>query len=485
MGLPAINSLQNMEFMLYGGASGYNSSCPSLANGYKGSVQNNVSNPYGFNYGYPNYNPYNVPFYGYPQQQLNNDVFQSQAAAQQSQAAASQAQNPTAFGASQEDLDILTKYYMTDMAPSESLKGAAIGGAAFGLMNNMRFIAHPWNATTAIKASEGVFKDAAVKNVFKEYMSGAEVGKIGETVIKGNAAREVMFDAYGQLHRLETLAHKNRWHSLFKGNIKNLGNNSEIYKKLKDGLVGALKSGDAQKIAEATEQVKIATQAKTGWLPRLFKGGKEGVAEKLETKIFSPDAQSAIKKTVETNLGQNVAKNSFGDALKKSCNLKSGLLFAAFEFLADFMSGDIQAAFSKDKTTGMKQLGQTAVKGAGSAIGWSVGEGIGAWAGAKLGASIGTAISPGLGTAIGAVAGLIGGSIGCWAMGKLTHKLVGDNVGAKVQAEQMGKTPEGQVQLLQLTAQKAEQDIKDGKQVDPRTLQAINNVATVFSGYSA
>ena len=44
MTLP-INSLANMEYMLYGGALGANPNCPSYANGYK-AVNNNYYNPY-------------------------------------------------------------------------------------------------------------------------------------------------------------------------------------------------------------------------------------------------------------------------------------------------------------------------------------------------------------------------------------------------------------------------------------------------------
>ena len=99
--------------------------------------------------------------------------------------------------------------------------------------------------------------------------------------------------------------------------------------------------------------------------------------------------------------------------------------------------GKIKSAFSKDSSTGVKQLGQTSVKAAGSIIGWTVGEAVGAAAGAKIGAAVGTTFCPGLGTAIGAVAGLVGGSIGTWAMGKLTKKLVGEDVGSKVEVEKM------------------------------------------------
>ena len=142
--------------------------------------------------------------------------------------------------------------------------------------------------------------------------------------------------------------------------------------------------------------------------------------------------------------------------------------------------GKIRSAFSKDSTTGVKQLGQTSVKAAGSIIGWTVGEAVGAAAGAKIGAAVGTAFCPGLGTAIGAVAGLVGGSIGTWAMGKLTHKIVGEDVGSKVEVQKMKKTAQGQQQLLQLTLAQAQEDKKNNK-LDPKVAQALNNVYQVYA----
>ena len=51
MGIPAINSLANMEYMLYGGASNLNGNCPSYSNGYMANYTN--YNPaYGYG-GYP------------------------------------------------------------------------------------------------------------------------------------------------------------------------------------------------------------------------------------------------------------------------------------------------------------------------------------------------------------------------------------------------------------------------------------------------
>ena len=186
---------------------------------------------------------------------------------------------------------------------------------------------------------------------------------------------------------------------------------------------------------------------------------------------------TAVKAAVDKKLAEKAA-TGYGEAIKKgfkSQGLKGGAFFAAMEFLMDF--GKIKSAFSKDSTTGAKQLGQTSVKAAGSIIGWTVGEAVGAAAGAKIGAAVGTAVCPGLGTAIGAVAGLVGGSIGTWAMGKLTKKLVGEDVGSKVEVEKMKKTAQGQAQLLQLTAQQAQDD----KKLDPKVAQALQNVISSYN----
>ena len=135
--------------------------------------------------------------------------------------------------------------------------------------------------------------------------------------------------------------------------------------------------------------------------------------------------------------------------------------------------GNIKEAFSKDNKTGMKQVGQTLVKGAGSAAGWAAGEALGVWASAALCAKIGTAISPGLGTAIGGVLGMVGGGIGMWLTGKLTKAAVGQDVAEKVKLDKMKQTPEGQVELLKLTAQQ--------KNIPLDVQQSMQNVISQYS----
>ena len=151
-----INSLMNMEYMLYGGASGVNPNCPSFSNGY---MANNTAWNYQTPFGYNNQSVWN-----------NQNLWNNQYAQQPAQASGStvdaftpQAQQQTGFGASQQDLDTLGKYYLKGLNPSESLLGAAGGGAAFALVNNTRFIAHPFNSLSTIGKVEKMFADALIR----------------------------------------------------------------------------------------------------------------------------------------------------------------------------------------------------------------------------------------------------------------------------------------------------------------------------------
>lgn len=442
-----INSLTNMEYMLYGGASGVNPNCPSFSNGY---MANRNSWNYQMPFGYNNQSIWNNQ---YGQNYDYGNVGGASATTSNTQQA-----SQTGFGASARDMDTLGKYYLKGIEPSESLLGAAGGGAAFALVNNMRFIAHPFNSLSTIGSVEKMF--AGVKD------KKSALGKLWSNPETNALVR----DAYHKMHKLEGAS---KWHHvpLFKRNLNAVDKN--IYTSLKREMELALESGNKEQIAKVTEKIRVATGAKTGILPELwrqFRGKKTPDIAKMTT-------DSAVKAAVDKKIAEK-SVTGYGEAIKKgfkSQGIKGGAFFAAMEFLMDF--GKIRSAFSKDSTTGAKQLGQTSVKAAGSIIGWTVGEAVGAAAGAKIGAAVGTAFCPGLGTAIGAVAGLVGGSIGTWAMGKLTKKLVGEDVGSKVEVEKMKKTAQGQAQLLQLTAQQAQDD----KKLDPKVAQALQNVISSYN----
>lgn len=440
-----INSLTNMEYMLYGGASGVNPNCPSFSNGY---MANRNSWNYQMPYGYNNQSVWNNQFaqQGYGNSNVaGNDIFSSN----------EQATNQTGFGASSKDLDTIGKYYLKGMEPSESVFGAAGGGAAFALVNNTRFIAHPFNSLSTIGKVEKMF---------------ADVKKDGTTLNKlwnNPDSRNLMRDAYHKMHKLEG-ASKSRI-GLFKSRL-----DENTYKALKKEMELVLKSGNKVQIAKVTEKIRIATGAQTGLISKAWNKvtGKKAktIAERIPAN--SELTKIATKKVAES--GSKTLSQQISHGFK-SQGLKGGAFFAAIEYLMDF--GKIRTAFSKDSKTGAKQLGQTTVKAAGSIVGWTVGEAAGAWVGAKAGAAIGTAVCPGLGTAIGAVAGLVGGSIGTWAMGKFTKWLVGEDVGSKVEVENMKKTAQGRLQLLELTKQQA----LDDKKLDPKVKLALQNVTNSYS----
>lgn len=438
-----INSLANMEYMLYGGASGVNPNCPSFSNGY---MANNTSWNYQTPFGYNNQSIWNNQYdqnYGLENVGGASTTSDAQQASQ------------TGFGASSRDIDTLGKYYLKGMEPSESLLGAAGGGAAFALVNNTRFIAHPFASLSSLGAVEKMF--AGVKD------KKSDLGKLWNNP-ETNA---VVRDAYHKMHKLEG-ASKWRFAPLFKKRL-----DKTTYDALKKEMETALKTGNKEQIAKVTEKIRIATGSKTGVIPQAWRS----LIGKTNPDIAKMTTDTAVKSAVDKKLAEK-AVTGYGEAIKKgfkSQGIKGGVFFAAMEFLMDF--GKIRTAFSKDSSTGVKQLGQTSVKAAGSIIGWTVGEAVGAAAGAKIGAAVGTTFCPGLGTAIGAVAGLVGGSIGTWAMGKLTKKLVGEDVGSKVEVENMKKTAQGQAQLLQLTAQQAQDD----KKLDPKVAQALQNVISSYN----
>lgn len=465
----AINNIANMEWMLYRGRSGNNMNCPSMYNNYM-SVGNNLMNYYNPMFrGYGNYS--NDIF---TQSKDNTNVYNPYQAAQNSNQGNTQVDwsNPQFKGLS-DDLNEIGDYYVKNSAPSESFMGAAVGGAAFGLMNNLRILAHPINAIQALPATAKMFTDIGV--------DGSRLRGLWQNP----ETHKVVAEAYGQMHKLNAAKY---WRAgLFKAKLQGetLTKAQDIVSKMES----ALKSGNTQRIAELSEEARRLTNAKTGYIPRAWRwlGMNKPYQWFKETSIAKKFGVGAAKPTVAEAAAKSVtdkaAASTLGGALKHSCGIGNGLMFAAFEFLSDFVfEGKIQAAFEKDKATGYKQLGQTAIKGAGSAIGWAVGEGLGAWAGAmaamKVGALAGSAVAPGVGTAIGAVAGLVGGSIGCWLMGKVTHKIIGQEAGTLAKVEKMKQSKEGQVELLTLTAQQAEED----KKLNPRTLQALQNVANYYGG---
>lgn len=449
-----INSLMNMEYTLYGGASGFNPACPSFTNGYMA-----------------NRNAWNTSFHGYqkgitPYGQ-NNTGFNANWNSLSSGMIGKQAENAAVKAATLKDLDTLGNYYLKGLSPSESIMGAATGGAAFAFAMNPRIIAHPWNYFVKATGNvEKMFADVKVK--------GSGLNALWNNKKGGY---ELLTEAYSRMHKLESL--NNSKLGLFRKSIKGVKDASgkEIYSTLKTMMEDALRSGEPEKIARATEEIKRATNKFSGHIPNLLR--KCGLQKPLTglRKLINPSHYQAIEEVVTKNIAENGGKSltaQLKHGLKGQGGL-GGLVMMAIEFFMD--KDKIAAAFKKDTETGMEQLGQTTIKGAGTLIGWAAGEAVGTWAGAKLGAAAGTLIAPGVGTVIGAIAGLVGGSIGCALLGKLTHKIVGDDVGSKVEVAQMKATPQGQAKLLEVTLAQAQSD----KNLDPNVALALQNVAAQYT----
>ena len=440
-----VNNLQSMEFALYGGRSGLNMNCPSYANGYRASLVPN----YGYN---PNFTaPADATRVA-----NNRSIYENNPNGRIDY-------NNPSF-ASSADLETLANYYSKNSAPSESLTSAAIGGAAFTLITNLRFLAHPWNSITTLPSVDKMFK--AVK----------EEGSVLNGLWKNPDTNKIITDAYHKMHKLNGAA-KWRWSGgAFKARL-----DKTLVEQLSKDMETALASGDTKAIAEISEKIKVATNYKNGYIPQAWAKVKHwfGFGEgKLSSVTDKLSAESANITTAAANSLKEKASMSLTQHFKKGIKgqgILGGLLMMGMEVFSDW--DKLKAAFSKDTSTGMAQAGQTAIKGAGSLLGWTAGEAVGAWAGAKLGMWAGTAICPGVGTAIGAIAGMVGGSIGCALMGKISHWIVGKDAGEKVQLAKMKSTPDGQAELLRQTMEMAQED----KKIDPRTIQAMQNVYNSLS----
>lgn len=418
-----IQALNSLEYSLYGAAGGadyYN--LPTFANNYQMPMNMNYYNPAY----YPNYNP-----------AFNNEASQT--------AMNGRRQN----GPTQNDINTLAEYYAKSMTPSQGLIGAVTAGTAFGVMQHPRILAHPINTFSSIKSTTNMFTD-----VVKE---GTKLNKLW-TNPNGN---ELLREAYFRMNKIE--ARSKGKLSLFREKFS-----ERDYKNLKNIMETALATGDEKKIAEATAKLR-AGYVNDGFFYSAWDGIKKFFG--FKTPDRSVNAALNNKSKVASELAQvtSLKSGSFKDAFKRGGGVKGAAFMALVEIITSL--GSIKAAFQEDSKTGWTQVGQTSVKAIGNAASYAAGEALGIWGMGKLFAKFGSKIHPLWGTIAGYAAGLIVGSASMWLTGKITNKLVGDDVGAKASAKQMAQTQEGQAQLLQLTIQNAQND----KNLDPKVLQAIQN----------
>ncbi len=426
MGIPSINTLANMEYMLYGGTSGSRANCPSYSNGYCSQGAYN-STPYG--YGYPAFGSV------YPNYYTNNNsssIMNGNSSALSTQGLSSQGTSAqsTSFqqGITQEDIDKLADYYAKNNVLEEGFLGAAGGGLSWMAWEHAQSLVHPLNANKGFKAAEEIFK-----NVPKEFMKKNPVLSQEAWRVLQQATRDT----------------ESKWFT--SGWLRKPIPKADIQPYI-DNLKNALAGGKVDEVAKATVELDAA-RGMDGKLAGLI-SKKRTVAERIAQKTESGEIAKNTANLI------NISQGGFG-SLVKSTFKKDFVGFMAIEALGN--AGKIFTAFGKDTETGVKQTGQSLGKSALGVTGWCLGRAAGTWLGAKAGAVIGSAICPGAGTVAGAVIGFVVGSIGMWAGHKLGNWILGQDVADKVEAEKLAKSPQGQAQLLQFAAQKAQEGKTDAQ----------------------
>lgn len=359
----------------------------------------------------------------------------------------SSASNGTSFngGLTEKETKALTDCYVS--SPSESVLGSAAGGVVFGIINNPRLIVHPWNSYKATAPTEKMFKAVTEK------------GSALNQLWVNPETNDLMREAYFRMHKIEA-------RRLGKAGAFRKTLSADEYNTLKKIMEDALATGDKEQIAKATATLEQA-YVNNGWLSKPVGKVVDTVKGWFGKEVKPRTVEEALKNTEAINAATNelLAKGqqtSLKDFMKKHASASGVVMFALFDFALGL--GNIKKAFEKDaenkengvKTNyGLKQLGQTTIKGLGSGIGWGVGEALANFAFGKWGTKLGTKKFPGAGAGFGGVAGVVGGSLGMMLLGRLTHALVGDDIGEKIKAQELTQTPEGQVQLLQAVYEKA------------------------------
>lgn len=441
MTLP-INSLANMEFMLYGGSSGINSNCPSYINGYQ------ASNPYS---GY--YNPMYLQNYANYQNSLANmnqagGVQASVPSALQTQQTQTSGQTEQAT-ATNADINTLAKFYEDSNAVVQKWGDIGTSALMIGAMSNSQVLKHPFNSIRAIKVTNQVFdkSNPAIQALWQKNP-------------------ELMQKAYGQLHAVNRMAQPKfsfvqKW---FQKPIE-----ESARKDLEKIMADAIKSGDEKAILRATETLK-ASRGMDGYIPTAWNKVKNffgGNAKNLTPQERIAKKAGEIDKVVNAPAA---LKPGVGGLLKQG--LKEGKTFALFGMVIDLPK--IISAY-KDGGTGsaLTQITQTGIRSVADGIGWTLGRAAGGAIGTKVGAMIGTAVCPGIGTAVGAALGFLGGAAGSILASKITHALIPTDEATKLEAQKMTKTADGQANLLALAVQKKQA----GEYVPQNVLLAANNVA--------
>ena len=340
-------------------------------------------------------------------------------------------------------------------------------------MNNPRLIFHPINtfkATfSAANSTNKAFADLT-KEGTKLHQLWAGTGKNAAEMAAKNS--DILREAWLQHNKAVSRCNgKLGW---IRRSYKATGD-VKVVEGIVKNLEAALKAGDMKLITEYTAQLKHIYGSNPGFLAKTVNWFKGLFGCNVgPTSVSAALADKAGIEGVKAGLESATKMTGFKELLTHG-GWMGPLTWIGFEFLFDF--GKLKTAFQKDNETGMKQLGQTTVKGLGAAVGWTAGEATAKWAFAKYGAKIGTKLGGLWGTLIGGIVGVTGGSIGMWLTSKATRKIVGQDVADKVETAKLAKTQEGQVQLLQTTLQR----MQKGENVSPEAQMAVQKLMAQYA----
>ena len=354
-------------------------------------------------------------------------------------------------GLSKDDINNLADYYAKNNVLEEGFKGAATSGISWMMIEHLQSIFHPLNAAKGVSAAESIFKNIP-KEFYKENATLLQDAYI--------AAQQATRDTGSKWAISGWLRRPIGYHH--PGDEKQI---EEMVKKLGE----AIKNKNVEEIAKYSAEL----QGARGFDGKLIPGKNRSVAERLADKYKTPKNGGQPELVKAKELLESTAQGKFGTLLKSTFK-KDFISFMLFE--AVFSIGKIATAFKKDTNSGVKQTGQSIGKAALGTAGWCVGRAAGTWLGAKAGAAIGTAVCPGAGTLVGSLIGFTVGSIGMWLGHKIGNAALGEDVADKIEAEKLASTQEGQVQLLQFAAQKAQ----EGK-TDPRIQQIVYKTLNAYA----
>lgn len=348
---------------------------------------------------------------------------------------------------------------------------------------------------------------SAVSDALK-YVNGMEVQKQGTNIVSD--VKDSLFNPISLLFGANEV--KNNIMGTFSGDTYQIKKIKDLVEPMKDvnksvakDHVGMISNTNALKDTNVVKQFKnslsnLANQAdikaanKTANVEQKIANKAMKAAQKEATEELSEEALKKIgddainaartngtNKTLFQKAGSKLTslinKLPFGEKITSTLSKASGSKFAkvlkgsgavavmAIEGIMGLFTEVIPAFQQGGVDSGLKQLGQTAIKTAGSGLGWAGGTA----AASALGAAIGS-IFPGVGTIIGGAVGtFIGGVVGSIIGGGIGKKIAGESEIEKLQNEQF-ETAAAQVtqdnaamsELNTLVSQQVQTEIANG-----------------------